>query len=354
MRNIIIVKGHNKYGPYSVDVIKSYLQSGDVFPHDKACWGSQPAEIKALSALLDDAGISYKVTRAGNPLKLACEDIRSLDKTLLFPFEAIRNRSWLKNRKLLYLAGAGLIPAVSISVTKGKDAAYWGIAFYFSVLWSLFFYYVFKTKQVKLKLCFAAYLTSAVLGITLALIVQNLPVLSSLYALTDSRNIISRMIGMIFGVGITEELCKAAVLFWLVKRKSEYLIPQTVVFYGMLAGLGFGIFEGVFYQQSVNREQGIDMAYFLNIARLTSLPFLHAVWTGIAGYFISFAALYPQRKFGLWVLAIIIPAFFHGMYNTFGWSIIGFAMAFLGVIFLMVYLGSCRDMQNALQREALH
>lgn len=86
-------------------------------------------------------------------------------------------------------------------------------------------------------------------------------------------------------------LCKAAILFWLVKRPSQLLIPQTVVFYGMMSGLGFGIYEGVNYQMNLNRTQGIDQAYFLNIARLTSLPFLHAVWSGLVGYFISFAAL---------------------------------------------------------------
>jgi hypothetical protein len=33
----------------------------------------------------------------------------------------------------------------------------------------------------------------------------------------------------------------------------------------------------------------------LNLIRLTTLPFLHAIWTGITGYFIGFARLCPDR-----------------------------------------------------------
>ena len=116
----------------------------------------------------------------------------------------------------------------------------------------------------------------------------------------------------------------------------------------MLSGLGFGIYEGVAYQQTINREQGIDTAYFLNIARLTSLPFLHAMWTGIAGYFISFSALVPSKKYGLWVLAILIPAILHACYNTFGWSILGLGTGLLSVVLLMTYLSNCNQMQKQL------
>ena len=166
--------------------------------------------------------------------------------------------------------------------------------------------------------------------------------------MADSNALLIRFAGMFLGVGIHEELCKAAVIFWLARRPNKYLIPQTLVFYGMMSGLGFGIYEGVGYQQTFNREQGVDMAYLLNIARLTSLPFLHAIWTGLAAYFISFAALYKRKQFGLWVLAIGIPAFFHAIYNTFGWGFIGLGTALLSVVLLMIYLSNCVQMQKNL------
>lgn len=149
---------------------------------------------------------------------------------------------------------------------------------------------------------------------------------------------------MFFAVGINEEVCKAAIIFWLVKRPGSILSPQTVVFYGMISGLGFGIYEGVSYQQTINRAQGVDAAYFLNVARLTSLPFLHAIWTGIAAYFIAFSALVPNKRHGLWILAIAFPAALHATYNTFGWNIIGLGSGLFSVILLMTYLSSCNQM----------
>lgn len=128
------------------------------------------------------------------------------------------------------------------------------------------------------------------------------------------------------------------------------LIPQTVVFYGIISGLGFGIYEGVSCQRTLNREQVADVAYFLNIARLTSLPFLHAIWSGIAGYFISFAALVPAKRYALWAVAIVIPAALHGLYDTFGLSIVGLATALFSVVLLMTYLSNCQQMQQHLAK----
>ena len=163
----------------------------------------------------------------------------------------------------------------------------------------MFFYYLFKTQQISPRLCALCFFFTGVVSISILLLIQRIPPWTILFALARSRSLIPQYCGMLLGVGVHEELCKAAILFWLVKRRGQLLIPQTVVFYGMMSGLGFGIYEGVNYQMHLNREQGVDQAYLLNIARLTSLPFLHAVWTGLAGYFISFAALYPKKRFGL-------------------------------------------------------
>ena len=253
-------------------------------------------------------------------------NLKSFDLHLIFPWKEVTSLRWVQDRKLIYLAAIGLGPAVALAVTGGQSLSYWAIAFYFSSLWALFFYYLFRTKQVETWLCFTCFFVTGVVSIAILLVIQHLPPWSFFYSMADSANLLTRSLGMLLGVAINEELCKAAVIFWLVRRPGSILMPQTVVFYGMISGLGFGIYEGVNYQQTVNREQGVDTAYFLNIARLTSLPFLHAVWTGIAAYFIAFAALVPTKRHGLWVVAIITPAVLHAFYNICGWNILGLAL----------------------------
>lgn len=124
-----------------------------------------------------------------------------------------------------------------------------------------------------------------------------------------------------------------------------------MVFYGLMAGISFGVFEGVQYQMTVNAEQTYDVSFFLNIARLTSLPFLHACWCGIAGYFLSFAHLYPKYRRGLYVLAISIPAIVHGLYDSFAdLGAISLVMVFLGLMLLMMYLKQSVDYQSKLRQ----
>lgn len=107
-----------------------------------------------------------------------------------------------------------------------------------------------------------------------------------------------------------------------------------------MAGIAFGVFEGVQYQTTINIRADYTTAFILNIARLTSLPFIHAIWCGIAGYFIGMAGLYPRYRHALWFLALVIPATLHGLYDSFAsvLYVVSLGFAFLSVILLMAYM----------------
>jgi protease PrsW len=345
---IIVQRGGQVYGPYTSQIAAQYLSLGHLMPQDLAKDDALSGSVwEPLSDLLARAGKPV-LSHGQGVIGKSLQDLKSFDFRLLFPWQEIKSFRWIKDRKLIYLAIIGLAPAAALAVSGASSMAYWAIALYFSSLWALFFYYLFKTPQVRTPICFLCFFFTGVISIAVLLVVQQIPPWSLIYPLADSENFVLRALGMFFAVGINEEICKAAIIFWVVKRPGISLMPQTVVFYGMISGLGFGIYEGVVYQQTVNRDQGVDAAYFLNIARLTSLPFLHAVWTGIGAYFISFATLVPKKRHGLWVLAIIIPAVLHAIYNTFGWNIIGLGSGFLGVVLLMTYLSNCNQMHQHL------
>jgi RsiW-degrading membrane proteinase PrsW (M82 family) len=158
---------------------------------------------------------------------------------------------------------------------------------------------------------------------------------------------------------VPEETCKALVLLFVVKRFKP-IPPQAMLFYGLMAGLGFGIYEGVTYQTSHNFRFAINAAgnldsttfaaeyYLLNLIRLTTLPFLHAIWTGMAGYFIGFAAQFPNRKRGLLIVAIGVPALLHGSYNAFGSAALGLVIALVSVLALNLYLAKSVDFERLL------
>jgi RsiW-degrading membrane proteinase PrsW (M82 family) len=55
---------------------------------------------------------------------------------------------------------------------------------------------------------------------------------------------------------------------------------------------------------------------FLNFLRITSLPFLHAVWAGVSGYFIGLSKLTTRLSLALLVAAIFAPSLLHATHNT--------------------------------------
>jgi RsiW-degrading membrane proteinase PrsW (M82 family) len=151
-------------------------------------------------------------------------------------------------------------------------------------------------------------------------------------------------------VGVFEEFVKIIPVYFLLRKNKEPLVPQTVVFYGLMSGIGFGVFEGVIYQLTVNSKLNYELSFFMNIARLTCLPFLHSIWSGISAYFLAFAFLYPKNRNALWFLAIFIPALLHGLYDTLGWTIPGLFVSYIGVPLLVIYLKNAKEFQKQILR----
>jgi protease PrsW len=342
---IVIQRNGQYYGPYSEQIALLYMTQGRLSPHDLA--RDESIGVSSHWVSLEKL-IGLPVQNQQGIVGQTVGGLKSFDLRMIFPWKEITSLQWIRDRKLINLAAIGLSPAVALAIAPGVNIAYWAIALYFSSIWVLFFYYLFRTPQVSARLCYLCFFFTGIISIAVLLVLQNIPPWSLLYPLTDSANFFTRALGMFLAVGISEEICKVAIVFLIARKPGTFLAPQTVVFYGMISGLGFGIYEGVAYQQNINREQGVDTAYFLNIARLTSLPFLHAIWTGISAYFISFSIIVPKKRFALWFVAIIIPATLHALYNTFGWSLIGLGTGLLSVILLMTYLSNCTKMHQHL------
>ncbi len=277
-------------------------------------------------------------------------DISDLRMQLLLPFFEIRSLTWLKNKAIVGMVVVGLWPLICIQLI-GRDihATYWAIAFYFSAIWALYFYGAFAPEQVTRPKTLACFFGTGIVSMPILLCIYYIPPFGFLLGLTQSSAFAMRLLGMFTSVAIPEEICKALVLLLILKFTKAPLQPKTLLFYGLMSGLGFGIYEGVSYQTGRNWDASDNAAeyYLYNLMRLTSLPFLHAIWTGIAGYFLAFSALFPARKHGLIVIAILIPACFHTLHNTLG-GIVGLAVDAVAVMTLLIYLSKSSEIEAGL------
>ncbi len=338
MHTVTIERNGTMFGPYDEAQLSYYIGGNRILLNDMAHIDGA-AEAVTVKMAMKRCG--WRMPKAKNPLS----GIRQIGLGFILPWSEIRAMQWIRERRFLFLAIIGLVPLL-IVLFSGGSVTYIAIAVYFSVVWGLFFYSIFPNTAVRLKMCLVCYGCTALISTTAVVLLHAFGVLAVADTLADSPLFLLRFVGMFFAAGLPEELAKAAVIFWLVRRPGHICVPQTVVLYGLFSGLGFGIEEGIMYQMDINREQGVDMAYFLNVLRLTSLPFLHAIWCGISAYFIAFSALFPMYRHSLWLLAILVPATIHALYNSLGlFSIIP---ALFGVLLFTIYLSNSKNMKQKL------
>lgn len=307
---------------------------------------------------------------ASLPPRTTTQALRRLLPHLMLPFADIRRLPERENLRIMAIAAVGLVPlAVAMLLALNEDIAgiYWGFAIYVSALWALLFYSVFRQPEITLGRSLLCLFGTTILSV--ALLRWPLRVIlpeAAVQAWTQDPSALRRWSGYIIGVGVPEELCKMAMLYFLTATRSR---PQAMLFYGLLCGLGFAISEAIAFQWRENLIAALRQAnevraatqseeaamrafasvyYISNFIRLTSLPFLHAMWSGIAGYFIGWAMHAPRHRLALFLVALGVPAMLHGTYNTLAFSPAGLGVALLSVLALNLYLLKTDDFERLL------
>ncbi len=340
---LIIIRNNHEYGPYEESDIARYVEEGRLLLNDRAR-DAESGDEGTVEELLGARGIRPHVRSRGSLM----QQLRYIGHAFIFPKDDMERHHLMEDKRLLILAIVGLSLSIIMLLPIGGYLVFYAVSLYFATIWGLFFAYFFRTRQIsKGKAVSTFFLTQ--LGVFI--IFSGLNELNFFYNFTSAPFPLS-ILGYILGIGLTEEFAKMIPLLVLERRAREPQLPQTMVFYGLMAGIAFGVFEGVQYQTSINIRADYTTAFVLNIARLTSLPFLHAVWAGICGYFVGMAGLYPQYRKSLYVLALAIPATLHGLYDLFagGFYLISLVIAFLSVFLLMAYLRRSSALREKLRR----
>lgn len=335
---IIITRNEHDYGPFDERVVAQYVEEGRLLLHDKAR-DAETGQEGIVKEFLLRKGIVPKIRNNGT----LSEQLSYVGK-FIYPKDDMRRHNLFEDKRLLMLAIVGLSLSFIMLLPIGGYLVFYVVSLYFATVWGLFFYYMFRTRQVSLSTTIYTFFLTQ-LGVFV--IFSGLNNLNFFYIFTHAEFPLS-IVGYILGVGLTEEFAKQIPLYILERNSREPMLPQTMVYYGLIAGIAFGVFEGVQYQTTINIQADYTTAFVLNIARLTSLPFLHALWCGIGGYFVGMAGLYPRYRKALYTFALIIPATLHGLYDSFAgvMYIVSLVVAVFSVLLLMAYLrrsGSIRE-----------
>lgn len=348
MNSYYVSRGKKMFGPYEPSRLAELVKIGQLLKQD--C---------VIEEMPSSNSVTDKKVSVGDVLKLhqikvtpenegsILEQARNIGSRIWFSRDIFKWSEIRKDSRLMLLGIIGLAPLVGMHLLPDVDlVTFYAIALYFSLIWGAFYYYMFKTKQVDFRL--TAWLFFAVQILMFFVWSLGINRLNFFYALVENEGFLSNSLGYVLGVGVTEELVKAIPLILVANRSKVPLVPQTMVFYGVMCGIGFGVYEGVEYQMEVNRQLDYNTSFFMNIARLTSLPFFHSMCSGLAGYFISFAVLKPRYRQFLYFLAIALPAVMHGLYDTFAESVLSLFFGVSVVLLLNYYVNNDKAVQSAL------
>lgn len=334
----------NEYGPYSADKVIELFKEGNILSKDQIRHANTDKFILIHEFLsinhLSVSQNSEKVTEIFNNLfKLIFSFIKFWDYL---------NSGLQSNKELIVLILIVITPITGLFFVQFPVIVYGIYGLYFASIWSLILYKTIATNQVIFNKTLIVFIGTILVSTFIISAIHITQIGSFIKTFIESENLILKFITMFFGVAIIEEFCKQIFVYWIINSNKFITTTRTAIFYGMIAGIAFGIFEGMEYQIGINKEMNIDENYFFNVLRLTSLPFFHAIWAGIGAYLLTLSYILIKFKYSLRIIALFIPALFHALYNTFGLTIIGIGVVIVSFLLLIIYLTKSNLINNQL------
>lgn len=128
------------------------------------------------------------------------------------------------------------------------------------------------------------------------------------------------LIAIVLFAPIVEECLKYAVVRFSVLKNSAFDEPLDAMLYMIIASLGFAAVENLLliFQQPFN---SFDRVISLSAMRFISATFIHALCSGIVGYWLAKSIREPQKKFRLLAKGLALAIFFHACYNFLIWIV---------------------------------
>ncbi len=139
-------------------------------------------------------------------------------------------------------------------------------------------------------------------------------------------------------VALVEELLKYLVVRVKILKDPEFDEPVDLMLYMIISALGFVFLENffVFLSPDVFSAKW-ETAFVLAGFRFISATFLHALCSGVIGFFLALSCFEKKRKNLLFFLGFSLAVSLHGLYNL---SIIKIENSFKYIIpfFIIVFL----------------
>lgn len=312
-----VVRNNCKYGPYDINSLKNMTENCQIILSDVTV-NNVTGEQSQVKNILKKEGIKVKIHQSS-----FSEFVSKFKNIIFFDKTFIEN---VKKEPLLILfifAIAG--PTLLISILSrfsfiSEYFYFYGISLYFASIWATLLFNFFKTEQLSIKHMIWVFGGTQIL--VLVLFETGIIFINPFYDLitTDKNgNIVgsplSAFLHFVFAVGISEEFIKLIPIISVMLMSKFPYQPKTVIYYGLLSGLGFAVLEGPLYQMNINNNFNYTEAYISNILRISGMPLIHGVWCSIGAFYLIIAQFRPKYKIWLGTAALVVPTTLHGIHD---------------------------------------
>jgi RsiW-degrading membrane proteinase PrsW (M82 family) len=283
--------------------------------------------------------------QSGHAVADVWTDVRSFDLDWILPYRTAFSARLITSPTTWMSLLFGFVPLVGGFFIGDENQLLAWLVMYSGAAWTVYFYLVVAKRASSLVLGLAAGVFTILIGYPLLLMTRPIPPLSWMYDAITPQESVGRFIGYVLAVGPHEELVKALpvlVLAFGLRRVSK---PMDGLFYGALSGVALAGREA---QQYIAQMNNINAVLYQALLRSTTLPFLHATWTGIAGYFIGLAVVSRTRRAGLCVLGIAIAAVLHGVFDFASERVASVAIAAFVYLLFTSYIDRSNEMVRGL------
>lgn len=194
----------------------------------------------------------------------------------------------------------------------GTNIGYVFLTFFPPILWLLFYLREDRHPEPKhlLLLTFLAGMGSALVAIVgECAFIAAIRGGSCKDGITHDTNFFT----MFLGIALIEEYVKYLVIKTLILRRSDFDEPVDAMIYMMTSALGFAALENALFAIPLF-QQSFFSGFEVTANRFLGANLLHALSSGIVGFFLARAWFHPHRHHFI-ALGIIIASLLHAGFN---------------------------------------
>jgi len=283
--------------------------------------------------------------RAAHPAGMGDELVTAFE--ILIPVKTwLRDAGWRQGLRLLVIAYA-LLPLLFLALLSSSSSlGVPGFAYslYVAPLWAIVFWLLLRPGRIAALEIYVG--IAIIVWVTIWLYAVTININDHLVNAVRNGNFLAAL-----AVGYNEEITKALPILLaaliLLKFRATKLDVRMWMFLGTISGLTFGVLEERLYTEmaiaQVANASAVSQADagVLDFAfRVFVDGFEHAVWAGVAAFFIGIAINYPRRRWQLILLGVSMVAVLHGLND---WSVSTFNSYWPGILIqaisLLLFIG---------------